>query len=575
MMADEKKTCEQVRELLKDRAMGELAPGLTATVGKHLGVCAECRRHASELAETLRKVSAIPRIAPSEGFDAALAARLDNERSRERARRAIGVALFVAALRRVRRWGVASVVYALVLVSMGYVIGSFVGGASHDVVQAPTSEERRARPIVPADEPARSSSEAVAVIEKVAEDELVVVTGDPYTENILVPDLVWDEGQPVWVEPVSQLPEALEEPKTPKELVDLPDRPAAVELMLPAGGPGGPALARARFATIKNAKPYLRTAISSGLVWLCRNQTVSGSWTGGGPLYTDEEVTAAATLAFMESGFTASGNSRSSKCLRRGLTWLISRQGEDGMFGPGGPRQLYAQATACVAFSEALRLCDRRLVRERFEPIVNRALAALFQHQSGSGAWGSDDAELTALVLVAAGSARAAGLPVDSAPQKSALAWLDSYRRSFDSGTYASVGPGSGAGKSVSYSTIGAVLSSARPAWTEDETAAGAADELARAPVVWESGDFLRWYAGTLAAYRLNGRSWQGWRNAVLQHLIPEQAGWPSPKNNDPDHGSWEPHGICQDGGRAYSTAMSVLSLTATCGHSPVYGDAK
>ena len=574
-MADEKKKCERVRELLKDRAMGELAPVLTDAVGKHLAVCAECRRHADELAVTLRKMSAIPSITPSERFDAALAARLDEERSRARARRAVGLALFAAALRRVRRLGVGSVVYALVLVAMGYVIGSLLGGGPRDVAQTPTADVPRVRPIIWTGELTRSPREAVAAIEEAAADEPVVVTGDPYKENIPEPEFAWDEPQPVWVEPVSHLPEALEEPKTPKELVELPDRPPAVELMLSARGPGGPALARARFATIKNAKPYLRTAISAGLVWLCRNQTGSGSWTAGRSPYTDEEVTSAATLAFMESGFTASGSSRSSKCLRRGLTWLISRQGEDGMFGPGGPRQLYAQATVCVALSEALRLCDRRLVRERFEPVAERGLAALLERQSESGAWGSDDAELTALALLAAGSARAAGLSVDSSAQKSALAWLDSYKHRFDPGTYASVEPGTGAGKSVSYSTIGAVLCSARSAWAEDESAGGTADELARAPVVWASGDFLRWYAGTLAAYRLNGRSWQGWRNTVLQHLITKQAGWPSRKNTDPDHGSWEPHGICRDGGRAYSTAMAVLSLTATCGHSPVYGDAK
>ena len=348
------------------------------------------------------------------------------------------------------------------------------------------------------------------------------------------------------------------------------------------GGAGGPALARARFNTIKNSDAYLHGSIARGLVWLMRNQERDGRWTGSAgrgvrraEAYSDPEVTAAVALAFMQSGFTPSGRSAPSRRLRAALTWLVRQRRPDHTFAPPGARQIHTQAMVITALSEAMRLTDREVVRSRFRHIIRSALAVLMRRQGRSGEW--QGPELTAMALMATGSARAAGFAVNADAQKLALAWLVGYRKSRSGTAMASLGPQADGGTAVAYAGIGEVLGSDNlfEGAAQGVEIEGVAKELEAAPVVWESGDFFRWYAGTLVAYRLNGSFWQRWRSGLLLQLIPRQRGAAGSRKAAALRGSWAPHGLCRSSGRSYTTALAVLSLAATCGHSPVYGSAK
>ncbi len=585
-MRSDKKQCEEIRSLLLDRAVGRLGGSDVAAVEAHLEACSECRRYAGELGATVRLMKSVPSIAAAEGFDATLSAKLAAEGLGRKKRRAALLAVLVVALRRMRRFELGVAVYPLVLMAMAYMLWAMTVRKPGPFRPAHQYQVKEGRLMLWTHQPRQREVKLFARIDRMAAKEIRDLPNAPYQPG----ELEYFQPWPAELEPVrldlAQVewePVVLRAPRTVRELEKLPEPAVSVPLMLRVAPPGGAALGRARFMTIRNSMPGVRVAVSRGLVWLCKNQERSGCWSAGegrsrAPVavgYSDVEVTAAALLAFMESGFTPGARGRLSRCLRAGLTWLVKQKGEGGMFVAAGPRRLQAQAMACVALSEALRLSEEVPVRMRFRPIIQEAVATLVEKQSSSGAWGDGDAELTALVLIAARAARTAGLAVDAEAQKAGLVWLESYRKGFEQRIYANRGLSSDTGKSVSYSTIGEVVASGGAVCASAQRAKEAARRLGGAPVVWESGDFFRWYAATLAAYRLGGQFWQQWRESLLRRLIPKQRGWLGSEEGGADRGSWEPHGLCRNCGKAYTTAMAVLSLTASCGHSPVYGGAK
>jgi len=328
--------------------------------------------------------------------------------------------------------------------------------------------------------------------------------------------------------------------------------------------------------TIKNDKLYMRRAIAGGLIWLSKAQREDGSWASdAGPRspYSEVEITAAAALAYMQSGFTPHGNSEASRRLKAALRWLVRKQGRDGWFETSPARRpLAAQAMAVVALSEATRLTDSDAIRRRFAPVVKSAMATLIARQTEDGSW--DGPEANTMALLAASSARAAGVRIHEQVQNRAIAWMKQYRTDAALSDY-SASASVGAGQGVSYPGI-SILMCLPPTEYQEGEAETVTSDLRREPVAWESGDFFRWYVGTLAAYRLEGQLWQQWRNRLLVQLVREQNGvsnGPAGQHSNP--GSWDAHGACRAGGRPYATAMAVLTLSASYGHSPLYGSLK
>jgi len=562
-MSNETKRCEEIRGLLADRALGQLDAGAAGSVERHLADCAACREYAGQVESALGLVEPAPSITPSDDFDAELSVRIEAERERERAERTTALTVLVAAFQHLRRLGVGAAIYVVVGLALGYVAGSMIpratttpGTGEPKVFGLWNLPERQAR------------REAPSPAMKPNAKDLELAGPDLFVPEMIDLEVAAFEPPPLRMDAAEEPLESIEDPKTIAELRSLPV--SARRLILPSGGPGGSALARARRSTIRNSK--LRGLISAGLVWLCRNQGRSGSWTAGPDSpYSDVEVTAAGALAFMESGFAPSGKSRVCRNLRGALTWLIRQKRRAGRFEVSGRRRLPAQALAVTALSEALRLSDRETIRRRFRPVVQAALEALVESQGQDGKWGN--AEQTTMVLMAMGAARGAGLAVDAPSHELAVRWLDAYGDRSDED--ASLPPSARGGESASYAIIGGVLGEAESVLGSSEAATHAGRSLAgpESQVVWAAGDFFRWYAATLAAYRLDGYYWHRWNRELCRQLVSRSAQRPARAGEI--RGSWEPHGASEKAGRAYCTAMAVCSLAASHGHSPVYGSGR
>jgi HEAT repeat protein len=76
------------------------------------------------------------------------------------------------------------------------------------------------------------------------------------------------------------------------------------------------------------------------------------------------------------------------------------------------------------------------------------------------------------------------------------------------------------------------------------------------------------WYYGTLAMHQMGGRFWRHW-NEKIRRMYPEQQ-----RRSPPElYGSWDPDTAVLNGGRLFSTAMSILALETYYRFSPLLGD--
>ncbi len=96
----------------------------------------------------------------------------------------------------------------------------------------------------------------------------------------------------------------------------------------------------------------------------------------------------------------------------------------------------------------------------------------------------------------------------------------------------------------------------------ENKLMARAADTILAKPAVWAddgSIDHYHWYYATYALYQMGGERWWGrWYRLLDPAVVQTQ------RNDGNFAGSWDAAGAWgDDGGRIYSTAMSVLTLEA------------
>lgn len=560
-----KLSCEEIKSLLSDKAAGCPDESLAGALELHLNDCDECRAYAAELEGLAEGLEKLESVEPSSSFDMKLYARLHGEKA---VQKATAFTIIAAYLKRLRHIELGAAVYPLTLICIAYIMWSFISPRKELSVE-PRFGGPHGQLLLVYEEPELN---LIAIDKAISQrPDLHASVADPYKEPLPDVPLPAFEPLPITTEIAVELPPQRREPS----IDDFQHFPEPPRMIVPSGGPGGTTLASSRFSTIRNSPSHLRIAISQGIQWLSRNQREDGSWQAGEAAragYTDVEITSAATLAMMQAGFTASGRDETSLSVRKSLMWLVKQQKPDGTFA-AGPRKAQAQAFASIALCEGLRLSDREILRARFRPAIQQAVTALLRMQSDTGAWGGDDPEMTALALMATGSARAAGLSIEQETYDKAIAWLDNFREEMTSPELAAVEPKAGTVmKSVTYAAIGkAALFVDR---SGGESVQKSVTDLVNAPIVWESGDFFRWYGATLAAYRLSGENWQNWRTNLLVELIGKQAGM-LVKGNTPEQGSWPPHGICRESGRTYTTAMAILTLTASCGHSPLYGGSK
>lgn len=77
--------CKKIQAGLSEYIDGTLGEAETWATQQHLGSCAVCAQIAQELTQTTRLLAFLPRVEPSESFEAALAARLAQQSLKPRA----------------------------------------------------------------------------------------------------------------------------------------------------------------------------------------------------------------------------------------------------------------------------------------------------------------------------------------------------------------------------------------------------------------------------------------------------------------------------------------------------------
>ncbi len=313
-------------------------------------------------------------------------------------------------------------------------------------------------------------------------------------------------------------------------------------------------------------------AVWAALRWLSRHQSPDGRWdadcwtvhcrageqcegpgTNRGQARTDVGVTALALLAFL-------GNGHSHVCgvhaerVRDGLSWLCSRQREDGSLGrPADTDGFYDHVLATLALAEAYALSRDPAL----QPFAEKALSfcVVVQDWDAVSEFRSADDMIVASWLVQALRAgEAAGWVLPPEALRGAEGW---FRRAAD--------PSSPRDTDRVPSLNGALVFSRTllGVGPGDDGLQGVVRALLATPPRWPEGEDTRWvdvdswYFGTNAVFQAGASGeWKTWNHSLLRALLPRQ------RSRGCEDGSWDPVGRSSlAGGRVHATAMSVLSL--------------
>ncbi|MEE8171293.1 MAG: carboxypeptidase regulatory-like domain-containing protein, partial [Phycisphaerae bacterium] len=318
-------------------------------------------------------------------------------------------------------------------------------------------------------------------------------------------------------------------------------------------------------------------AVAAALKWLAAHQSADGRWDadrfdaacggcgGETDVVADHALTGLSLICFLGAGHTHTSPGPYQDTLRRGLSWLISRQSADGDLR--GPETMYTQGIASIALSEAygmtgdLSLADP--VRRAVDFIVNA-------RNRRSGGWRYDpgqpgDTSVLGWQVMALKSARLTGIDVPEEAFDAARDWLDKVSSERHPGLYAyqprrSHSPSMTAEGMFTQQLLGTPPSHPRNL----ESVAFILQHLPD----WDAGpNTYYWYYATLGLFQHQGRAWETWNAAVTRELLAHQ------RRDGRAAGSWNPEGEWAPiGGRVYQTAICALTLEVYYRYLPLYG---
>lgn len=333
-------------------------------------------------------------------------------------------------------------------------------------------------------------------------------------------------------------------------------------------------------------------AIEAGLQWLHRHQSPDGNWDAdefmvldregtpcdgpGNPSY-DVGLTGLAMLAFLADGSTLVSGSWAGD-LRRAADWLVRGQQANGcLLEVNSNEFFYSHLIGTIAVLEAYGLSgDARLL-----PVAKRAVAYVEHHRNPLAAWryqprdNENDVSVTSWAMTALITAQDFGVDVD--PEALRLGGVYLHEQT---------DPETGR---TGYSERGAWSSrragehserfprEANEALTAAALAVGflVGDDPEGRPVMgtqlrlvagkkpqWsvEEGviDLYAWYQAATAMHQAGEDHGRAWVKALRDALVPHQ------RDDGNFAGSWDPIDVWgEDGGRIYTTALAILSLSA------------
>lgn len=348
---------------------------------------------------------------------------------------------------------------------------------------------------------------------------------------------------------------------------------------------------RVRLEIVKSQGGTMMTeaAVARGLRWLASVQNSDGSWSIRD--YEDHDDphnrgdilgTSLALLPFLGAGQThESGKYR--QTVAKGLAWIIRNQKQDGDLRAGfrDNAGMYAHGQAAIVLCESLAMTGD----EAFRGPAQRAIQFTERAQHSEGGWRyrpgqSGDTSVFGWHIMALQSARTpgVGLEVDDATLKLADYFLDlmaatprqSRGERCPEGALYCYQRGR---KPTDAITAEAMLCRMYLGWKRDDPRMGAAVEWLMEEHFPSRRDknVYYWYYGTQVLHHYGGTNWEKWNSRMRELLISLQ----DTRGEHP--GSWNPRGFKwgSQGGRIYTTALSVCTLEVYYRHLPLFKQIK
>ncbi|HEX5138703.1 MAG TPA: hypothetical protein VFY93_17155 [Planctomycetota bacterium] len=343
-------------------------------------------------------------------------------------------------------------------------------------------------------------------------------------------------------------------------------------------------------------------AVRLALEWLARHQDDDGRWSSadfirhdpagaaradvGGVLH-DAGVTGLALLCFLSAGYSDRGEGDKAYYavnVEQALRFLRLVQSDDGVFGTRATHSfMYNHAIATIAMAEAARITGDAGLRKSAEIAVRyiehaRNSGGAWRYEPGSG---QNDTSVTLWCVEALAAAEAAGIAVDPAAYRGALAWIDSAtdgggRTGYDRrGSLPARLEGAGdrfpSSRSEAMTAAGILIRVLAGETPRNEDAIRLGTKLIfDQPPAWSpaagSIDMYYWRAATRALRLSRCPRWLSW-SSVIQGVALR---WQVPSTGAHNAGSWDPIGAWgKEGGRIYSTAMMTLALIESAKAAP------
>ncbi|HUY88708.1 MAG TPA: prenyltransferase/squalene oxidase repeat-containing protein [Pirellulales bacterium] len=411
---------------------------------------------------------------------------------------------------------------------------------------------------------------APEVGEQLMSDSLELPAADQNLDETIVTPADLSQVEDPFAEPADEKPEIDLLGSKPVVKLDVPK----IEIALLGREPGTKETLLAKYG----GNGTTEDSVGRALAWLAKQQRKDGSWSLRGPYKSGalgrdvpESATAMALLAFQGNGHTHQRGEYRQNVAKGIKALLRMQQGNGDFFEEGGTSNnwFYAHAQATMAVCELYGMTKDLKLRD---PAV-KAIQFLIESQDPElGGWrymprSDSDTSVTGWVVMAFQTARMAGLEVPSPVLAKIGEYLDKV--SEDGSTY-----GYQVGTEPSWTmTAEALLCRQYLGWRrDDERLVSGAEQVLKYLPRYEDRDVYYWYYGTQMMHHMDGKFWQTWNGALRDMLV----------ENQESDGSWDPGGKHPDkwanlgqGGRLYTTCLSVYMLEVYYRHLPIYGVGK
>jgi hypothetical protein len=319
--------------------------------------------------------------------------------------------------------------------------------------------------------------------------------------------------------------------------------------------------------------PETEAAVQAALRWLSSNQEPDGRWqakrheagrdtmTDGrsrpnAGLEADAGMTGLALLSLLGAGHTHHRGSYQEN-VRRALEFLLAIQTPSGSLAGGADSYaaMYCHGMATFALGEAFGVTGDPRLEQPLRRAIGYTVAA--QDPLGGG-WryrprDPGDTSQLGWQLMALRSAELAGIPIPEPTRANTIRYLQSVAAG-QHGGLASYRPRERVTRTM---TAEAVFCWQLLGMTRQHPAGNEAGDFLLGDLPGQGPpNFYYWYYATLATFRLQGRHWERWNDALRTHLVATQ------QRTEPLAGSWDPDPVWGGyGGRIYSTSLATLSL--------------